>query len=67
MERLNHIINMDIAGQTNFSNYFGFCSLDESIKQPKQMIETCNESYQLHRSVRSLLIEKKESIKNYNV
>jgi len=61
MERLNLNIYLDLAKQSNYFSCFGFCSMDESIKQPKQMIQICNESHQLHRTVRSLINEKKEN------
>lgn len=64
MERLNLVLNMDLAGQSNYLCHFGFSSLDQGIKQPKQMIETCKESFHLHRTVRMLLYNKKEQIKN---
>ncbi len=64
MERLNLIIHMDIAGQSAYLCYFGFSSQDQEIKQPKQMIESCKESYKLHRTVRQLLNQKKLEIVN---
>ena len=64
MERLNLIIHMDIAGQSNYFCYFGFSSQDQEIKQPKQMIENCKESLQLHRTVRQLLSQKKLELVN---
>ena len=64
LERLNLILNMDLSGQSNYLCHFGFSSLDQEIKQPKQMIETCKESFQLHRTVRMLLYKKKERVMN---
>lgn len=60
LERLNLLVSMDLASQSDYICHLGFSSLDHEIKHPKQMIETCRESYQLHRKVRSLLNKQRE-------
>lgn len=60
LERLNLLINMDLASQSHYFCHLGFSSMDQEIKLPKQMMITCKESYQLHRTVRALLNKKKE-------
>jgi transcriptional regulator with GAF, ATPase, and Fis domain len=60
LERLNLLINMDLASQSNYLCHLGFSSFDQEIKQPKQMMETCKESFHLHRTVRTLLTKNKE-------
>ncbi|HDL17632.1 MAG TPA: hypothetical protein ENH29_01095 [Bacteroidetes bacterium] len=60
LERLNLLVSMDLASQADYICHLGFSSLDHEIKHPKQMIETCKESYRLHRKVRSLLNKQRE-------
>ena len=60
LERINLLINMDLASQSNYLCHLGFSSFDQEIKQPKQMMETCKESFHLHRTVRTLLNKNKD-------
>lgn len=59
MERINVIVKMDLADQTLFTCHFGFSSSHPGLQQPRQMVQACQDSLQLHKTVSELVHRKK--------
>jgi len=64
MERINVIVKMDLADQTLFTCHFGFSSSHPGLQQPRQMVQACQDSLQLHKTVSELVHRKKIKANN---
>ena len=61
MERLNLLVHIDLAEQSNLACRFGFSFLEPEITLPKQMMFACQESLKLHRTVEEIIAARQKS------